>query len=151
MTTPPMNHAQTRRRRGTVYVMVLVTAMLTMVIGLSGLLVMRVERRSANLTNNAGQARNLAIAAVDRGLYEIAADNNWRTNHTHDVWTNPLPLGEGTVQFKFVDQTDGVLSDSDSDPVNVIGRGEIGQSIIMFSATLIQDRIVSGSWRQVVE
>src|SRR5438552_17323152 len=45
-------------------------------------------------------------------------------------------LGHGTISFKSVDENDGSLANSNSDPVRVYGFGQVNNTIRIYSAML---------------
>lgn len=85
-----------KRRRGSTYVLVLGTAMLVTVIGLSTLLVTRIEARSSRTTNDMAEARLYAQSAIDMGLFWIKQDADWRTTYGEGAWATDQVIGSGT-------------------------------------------------------
>ncbi len=85
-----------KRRCGSTYVLVLGTAMLVTVIGLSTLLVTRIEARSSRTTNDMAEARLYAQSAIDMGLFWIKQDADWRTTYGEGAWATDQVIGSGT-------------------------------------------------------
>ena len=125
------------RRRGSVYILVLGMATLVTVAGLSVLTFARLKGREILWANNSKEARVLAEAAVEWALTKLAADINWRTTYTNGVETAPVPLGNGTISFKLVDEADGDLANVPTDPVRIYGIGRAGAATRIYSEKLI--------------
>lgn len=122
-----------RRRRGSMYVTVLAASTLVAVVGLSGLALSRIARRTSIGTNETVAARAYAQSAIEIALNSIASDKNWRTTYTHDVWTSDYAIGDGTYAFKLVDPESGSLTADTTAPVRVYGRGTSGEAVRMYS------------------
>jgi hypothetical protein len=119
-----------------VYLLVLVNSTILTLIGLSALAVTRIQRRAAEGTGAAVQSRLLAESAVDAGLFVIDNNVDWRMDHASDTWSNAISLGGGILQYKFVDEIDGELGDDSGDSVRLYGRGQIDETMRMFSVQL---------------
>lgn len=124
MTARPGRHS---RRRGSVYIAILGVAMLLTVLGLGALMLRRIERRISSRTTDVAEARLYARAAIEMGLLRIKNDPNWR-NSPNGVWESNKPIGSGTYTLEGIDPDDGVLNDSDLDPVVLIGTGVRGSA-----------------------
>jgi hypothetical protein len=148
------------RRRGSAYLMVLGTAMLVSLLGLSAMVLTRVERRADAAVQDAARARLLAQSAVELAMQRIADHGTWRTGHVSGVWTADIPLGDGTISYRLVDEIDGNLASSTGAPVVLDGRGRYGVATRYVRVTLAPVeptavpeamRPVPGSWSQLVE
>ena len=73
-----MMRGSRKRRRGGIYVLVLVNSAILTLIGLSALAVTRIQRRVAEGTRSTVQSRLLAETAMDAGLREMDTNANWR-------------------------------------------------------------------------
>ena len=76
-----MRYGTYRLRAGT-YIMVLGTAMLVAVLGLSALMALCIERRTAEMAGDFGQARLHGQAAIEMGFVRIASDPDLRTRRS---------------------------------------------------------------------
>lgn len=121
-TTQAMWHCN-RRRRGSIYVLVLMISVMIAVIGLSSVAISRVQLRMSGSTSDLAEASFYADSAVDLALYELSQDPNWRTSYTHDTWVRTQTLGRGSFKWKFLDQVDIDLSNNATDPVWLIAWG----------------------------
>jgi len=138
------------RQRGSVYVMVLGASLIVALIGIASLMATRVQLRTVNMAKDKAQARELARAAVDRGLWEVEANPLlWRLTFASGSLSN-VPLGDGTFTLGAVDPVDGNLVIG-SDPVVLTGVGETGGAKYMLQVTLDSSGAVQpGSWKRVV-
>lgn len=143
-------------RRGSVYLLVLGVSMIVLVIGLSGLMVSRIEQRSASAVSDMTQARLHALAAVEMGMFIMEADPlNWRETFNAGVLPTDMPLGNGAFTLQAVDPVDNNLTDIAGDPVLFTGIGIEGgarhklQVTITFTGGVAEFQL--GSWTQVVD
>jgi len=122
-------------RRGSIYLFVLIIAMLVSVVGVSAITLCRVNIRRTQAAADNGEARSLAGSAVEAAIAAVNADANWRSHHLSGQETPQLAFGAGTLSWRLID-ADGDLSDDPSDPVRVLGTGRAGQSVWVYGAML---------------
>lgn len=153
---PPSARSRAGARRGSVYLIVLSVSMIVLVIGLSGLMVSRIEQRSASAVSDMTQARLLALAAVEIGMFIMEANPlNWREAFKAGVLPTDMPLGNGTLTLEAADPLDGDLANGAADPVLFTGIGIDGgarhklQVTITFTGGVAEFQ--PGSWKQVVD
>jgi hypothetical protein len=125
------------RRRGSVYLIVLALSMMVTIIGLASLFAVRVQRRSAQVTEDCGQARLCAQSAVELGLYYVSSDPDWRTTWSNGTWVQDKPLGSGSFTLEGIDPTDGDLENSDYNPLVLTGIGTKGIACHKTQVTLV--------------
>ncbi len=104
------------------------TAMVVMIIGLSALMAVRIERRGAEGSNDLAAARFYAQSAIEIGFAHINEDPNWRTTYANGVWKADQPIGTGTYTLQGIDPIDGDLSNNETDPLVLTGTGVSGQA-----------------------
>ncbi len=115
-----------RSRRGAaLYVTVLGTSLLVTVIALSSIEIARARLRSADLAGDAGQARLIAISAIEVALTYCNSTPDWRTTLAGGS-TKLMPFGDSNVQFQALDDVDGDLLNDVRQPVRLIGTGVYG-------------------------
>ena len=153
---PPSARSRARARRGSVYLIVLSVSMIVLVIGLSGLMVSRIEQRSASAVSDMTQARLHAVAAVEMGMFQIEDyPSSWRDRFDAGILPTDMPLGNGTLTLQVVDPVDGDLTNNETDPVLCTGIGIEGgarhklQVTITFTGGVAEFQ--PGSWKQVVD
>lgn len=141
--TPPPRHSTTRplpprlRRRGGAYALVVGIAFLATVMGLSVLLVSQYAGRNSGLSNDSAEAEALAQSAVEYAMTRTAADPLWRYTYQNNQETTPIPLGRGTIAYKFVDVADGDLTNNtNGEPVRVYGIGRVGKATRVYSVSM---------------
>jgi hypothetical protein len=111
--------------------------MIVSLIGLSSMVVSRLNLRSVSGRQDRREARILADSAIELGTGVVTQDTGWRSNLVNGTLypSTSLTLGNGTISWKLVD-TDGNLADDDSDAVRLYGIGRVGQSIYTKSVLL---------------
>lgn len=153
MKTTNRRHPRRHRRRGVTYVLLVGTAMIVTVIGLSALVAARVQLRSAEGTNDSAEARFYAQSAVEMGFLMIRGTSTWRNDLGSGFWLTDQPIGTGTFSLEATILDGG--GDPNDDPVVLTGTGVCGQARHKMQATAVpQDGgmvIAPGSWRQVVD
>ena len=153
---PPSARSRAPARRGSVYLIVLSVSMIVLVIGLSGLMVSRIEQRSASAVSDMTHARLHALAAVEIGMYLIEANPlSWRESFKAGVLPTDMPLGNGTLTLEAADPVDGDLTNNTVDPVLFTGIGIEGGARHKLQVTITFAGGVAnfqpGSWKQVVD
>ena len=126
-------HKRRTRRQGTAYVLVLGSAMLVTIIGLSSMMAMRVQHRSADSSNDVALARNYAQSAIELATLEIYNDISWRDNIAHDTWSTSKVIGRGGCSWKLVDEVNNSLKADRNATVRVFGKGVAGDSTWIYS------------------
>lgn len=130
-------HRRSQRRGMSLYVTVLTTAFIVSILALTGLNVVRIERRKASNVNDRIAARANARSAVELALCVIAKDSDWRTTFNSGQETTALNLGNassGTVSWILSD-SDGSLTDGDT-LLRLSGIGRVGNTTQLFSTEI---------------
>ena len=137
------------RRGMSLYLTVMSTALTVSLFGLSGLTIVRIERKQTATSTEILDARANAASAVELALRVIANDPNWRTTYTSGVETTPKPLGgSGTVSWMLVD-SDGNLTDADID-LRLKGIGRAGVNVVQVSSVQVQEIFLSPDYLRTV-
>ena len=113
-------------RRGSVYLIVLMSVLMIVVTGLSGLYVARVQGRSVTSGVEVDRARVLASGAVEVGAQMIAGDASWRTSFGNGDWFKGRGFDGGTMSLSVTDPADGDVADAALDPIVMRGVGTFG-------------------------
>lgn len=124
------------RRRGSAFVLVIAVTSIVGIIGMAGLMAVRVQHRGVRGRADATQAQALADAALQLIHLRIADDDGWRDDHEHDKWSSPEAIGTGTFIYKFVDESDGDLDDDDLDVVRLYVQATYGDAVRLVSVSL---------------
>jgi Tfp pilus assembly protein PilX len=135
-----MRSRRTRHaRRGmAIYFTVVSTALIVSLLGLTGLTLVRIERKQMAVSNERTAARMNARSAVDLALRVIANDSNWRTTYTNGVETTPQSLhanASGTLSW-ILEDSDGSLTDADTN-LRLKGVGRVGNTVQVSSVKLL--------------
>lgn len=126
-----------RHRRGAaIYMTVVGVSLLVAVLSLAALNLVRVERRTSELSSDLIQARLAALAAAEMAVRDVQRDLTWRTKYLHDVETSAVAIGEAAASWKLCDASDTSLADDATDAVIVKGIGRLGNSVWVESVTL---------------
>jgi type II secretory pathway component PulK len=142
------------RRRGSIYLATLGAMMLTVVLGVGGLLASRSAIRSTWLHTQTDQASLLASAGLELGLQRLADDANWRSTHSGGHWTALEDVPGGQVRFLVTDPGDDSLTDSTTDQALLTAEGHAGDAVQRASIRLQVDPVtlqlqpVTGTWRR---
>jgi hypothetical protein len=110
--------------------------MILTVIGLSTLMVTRVQARGSKGEQDFGQARLIARSAIEVGLFHLATDPDWRTTFSSGVWIATQSLGDGTYSLSGRDPLDNYLPDDESDPLVLEGTANVGQARYVLEVSL---------------
>lgn len=111
--------------------------MVITVIGLSALMLARVERSSAEGTADLSTARFYAQSAIEMGQHYIRQNSTWRDIFSNGEWLADQQIGTGTYTLEGIDPTDGDLNDSATDPLLLRGTGFEGQSRYKLQVTMV--------------
>jgi hypothetical protein len=123
-------------RRGSVYVVVLGTAMIVTIIGLATLTAVRIQHRSAEGQADFAEARLYARSGIEMGLLTIRSDPTWRDHLGHGDWLVDQPIGRGTYSIAGFDTKDGDISDDVGDSLMLVGTGAVGDAVCALSVTV---------------
>jgi len=124
-------------RRGSAYLVVLGAAMIVTCIGITALLVSRVRHHSVSNTSDTIQARYGAQSGIDRALFAIEQDRNWRQTYTNGVWFTDVPVGNGMFTVEAIDPLDSDLFDDDATRTK---RNRGGFDPVVLTATGVQGK-----------
>jgi hypothetical protein len=127
-----------RRRRGSALLLVVGAAMIVALLGLAGLMSLRIQRRVVENTADTAEARVAAQAAIEVGLMRIDGDEDWRTNYPDGVWISNESVGQGTFTLEGHDPVDGDLADDDTEDLVLTGIGVKGAARQKIQVRLIQ-------------
>ena len=118
-------------RRGSMYVWVVSTSLMVSVIGIGSMSVVRLQRERADLEQNWSEAGLLAASGVEHACATLAYDRWWRDKYdaAEGSYGNEVPFGNGYWSWQLQDPVDSDLNDATGDPVRILGRGRVGNSV----------------------
>jgi len=135
------NALRPAERRGSSYVMVLASATVLTVIGISALMISRINTHATVQANRWSDAQSLAFSASEHALATINADANWR-NALQDVVVT-RSMGGMTFSWRVVDEVDGDLRDSPDEPATLLISATSGAGRNEANFALRVDLVVS--------
>lgn len=119
-----------RHRTGAaLYTLVVFNALLVGLIGLSSILISRIERRMSTSAIDAVQARRHARSGIALAKIRLEQNPNWRTEFTHAVATTTFSVGDGEMEFTLTDQVDSDLEDDPADAIEISATGRFGEAV----------------------
>ncbi len=121
--------------RGSIYLLVLGASMLVAVIGISALLVARIEHRTATHAEDGVKARAYAESAMELALLLVNEDPNWRPTLGDSNWPTNQAIGDGTYSIEVTDEIDSLVG-TGVDPLVVTAIGMKGQARQKIRVTL---------------
>lgn len=125
------------RRRAAIYVLVLGTAMIVTVMGLSALTSARIRLTAQDEAAYVTEARLYAQSALEAGLYLVDRDLNWRTNHPVGTWFSNRPIGRGTFSLQAAYPANANLQINVNQPMYLLGIGQRGAATWITRCTLL--------------
>jgi hypothetical protein len=137
MRTNGQNATDLPHRRGTVYVLVLISAMIVAIIGLVGVTVVRQDLARSEISAEAARASVYAQSAVELGLTELRQNSSWRTTLSNGGTVFTRSIGRGSASLMITDPADADLADSATESFVLRGTGASGSARQMVEVTII--------------
>lgn len=127
----PTQH-NSARRRGAMYVAVLMIAMVVALMGISGLFVAQRNLQAGVDTADMVATRFLAESAIELAMQEVADAPGWRALYVDQGWTADQRLGRGDCAWKIETSSEAKAAGL-YDVYRIYGRGDQGQAARAFS------------------
>ena len=145
-----------RNPRGSAYLLVVQIAMITALVGLTGVALGRIRLRTSNRETDFAIAQENARSALDRALETVRTSGGfWRMALGGIAFSSNKSFNGGQMQVAAVDPVDGDIPNGASDPVILTGIGTKGDATYMLEVTLdpsgTSAAVRPGSWRRVVQ
>jgi hypothetical protein len=115
-------------RRGSVYILVLVSMAIAGAVVLSSLQIASGRTTEAGLVTESFQASQYAHSAIEAGLEEIAADPTWRWTDGDGPWRTNVTTDRGTLSLSVTGGDGSALSQDAWQPAKLSGTGSVGMS-----------------------
>lgn len=125
------------RKRGTIYIFVLVSSMIVTMIGLMGFKMIRAQAAVAQADTQRDEAAVLAESAVQWGIHLVMLKEGWRDVVGSGVPIRTITFGSGQFTTTIIDD-DGDLADDESDGFRIIGTGIVGSASQTYEVTISQ-------------
>lgn len=116
-------------RRGTAYLLVLVTVMIVTIAGVTGAMAAQIARHAAELSNQSMHAKLLAQTGLEFTLEQIRQDENWLATW-RDVHEGVrlVALDGNRIRLTMTDLDGGDVPSDHYEPVLITAEAEIGQT-----------------------
>lgn len=123
-----------QQRRASVYIVVLMTAMIVGVIGLAALSRSRVEFRTTRESLDFQQSRLLARSAIEVGLELLESRTDWRSTLSSGSRWLQNALAGGGFDLYGSDPIDGNFANNTTDPLRLLAVGRVGSAAFGWQA-----------------
>lgn len=130
-----MNPRPVPARRGTIYVLVLMTSVIVTLIGIIAHRMVQSQARVARIDAQRDEAAALAESAVQWGVHYVTLKSDWRTATSSGDVVRTMPLGEGQISIVIAD-ADGDLDDRETEEFTITGTGRIGDAVQTYAVDL---------------
>lgn len=134
MTHPLRDHrGRGRDRRGSVYIIVLMTALVVSLIGVSAIIGVRSQFRMGDTEEAIAKSRLYAQSAVELVLLRLALDPGWRADHVNDDWAPVEHVGEVDFTYKLSDEVNANLTDDPTASFRLHTKATVGTAVRHYS------------------
>lgn len=124
------------RRRGSVYILVLGSATLVTIVGLSASAIVRSQIRTTQIARDWNAAGTIAEAGVEIANAYVNVTALWRTRLAVSNRLESIDVNGNRVTLSFVDETDGNIAAGSTDPVRVYADARCGDARRITSALI---------------
>ncbi|MFI4872285.1 MAG: hypothetical protein ACIARQ_10780 [Phycisphaerales bacterium JB061] len=135
MIHPAKTRSTTPTRRGTIYILVLMTSIIITLIGILGFRMVESQARVARIDAQRDNAAALAESAVQWGIHYVMLADDWRDSVNSSETIRTMTVGDGQISVLLFDP-DGDLADEETDAVTIVGTGTIGDASQSYAVTL---------------
>ncbi len=130
-------------RRGSIYVIVMATALIVLVLGVGAIAANKADAAARVAMRDEVFARRLAAAAAELAIQRAQNTPAWRSAAASPLFTD-LPLGRGFLSASVTDPVDGNLTNNTTDPVLITATGRLGTARQVFSVTATPRPVYAG-------
>ena len=115
-------------RRGSAYIIVLSTVLLVAVAGVSGVIAVREQRRSVEMSVEVDKARFIAQSAMELAEGQLQNTTSYRSGITSGTVVSSRAIAGGTMRVAAADPSDSNLGNSTLDDVVLTATGVYGNA-----------------------
>ncbi|MCW5776960.1 MAG: LamG domain-containing protein [Phycisphaeraceae bacterium] len=141
----------TSRRRGSIYLLVLVTVSTVTVLGLASLSVVSSRRLESESVGSVMDARAAAESAIDLALAIMNENPDWRWSLPNGNWRSDAPLGAAAYTINVVDPDDGDMANGVLHPVLLTGEGRSARARSVVRVRLEPEGPFEGAFAGIIE
>lgn len=145
-----MRHTTTSRRRGSIYLLVLVTVTTVTVLGLASLSVVSSQRVEAESVGTVMDARAAAESGIDLALAIMNENPDWRWSLPNGNWRTDAPLGAAAYTINVVDPDDGDFANDPCQPVLITAYGNAARARSIMSVRLEAEGPFDGAFAGIM-
>jgi hypothetical protein len=117
--------------------MVVSTVVVVTAIAITGVALMRLQRRVTEATLDLVEARSVAQTGIEYAAQQIDANSSWRAAAAASGGDlGIITVGRGNVHMTLVDPVDGNFTNSASDPVDILSTATVGAASQQYKARL---------------
>ena len=84
---PSRKHRRRGNPNASAYVLILIVGAIVTSVGLSSILIARVQGRTTEAAQSAANASAYAHSILEVIVFRLVSDPAWRSSHEHDTWT----------------------------------------------------------------
>ncbi|MCA9060470.1 MAG: hypothetical protein KDA85_18295, partial [Planctomycetaceae bacterium] len=122
-------YPNSRARRGTTLMLVVLTGAAVSVICLGAVLVQRIQLDSGERLSASGRAYLVSRSAVAMGCSRIENSSSWRTASADSTWLDEVSLDGSLASLTVTDPVDQDLANDPGDIVLLEGQGSDGDAL----------------------
>lgn len=115
-------------RRGSAYIIVLSTVLLVAVAGVSGVIAVREQRRSVEMSVEVDKARFIAQSAMELAESQLQNTTSYRSGITSGTVVSSRSIAGGTMRVAAADPSDSNIGNSTLDDVVLTATGVYGNA-----------------------
>jgi hypothetical protein len=114
------------REKGSIYALTLASSLVlvALVLGISYQILQ--YRQTSRGAAQVDQASVYAELGIRHALHYTSVDRNWRINLNNGTWLSDITVGDAVYSVEGIDPVDGILVNSDSDPVELTCTATVG-------------------------
>ncbi len=145
-----MRRTPTSRRRGSIYLLVLVTVTTVTVLGLASLSVVSSQRLESESVGAVMDARAAAESGIDLALAIMNDKPDWRWSMPNGDWRVDAPLGAAAYTINVVDPDDGDLANDPCHPVLITAYGNAARARSIMTVQLAAEGPFDGAFAGII-
>lgn len=123
-------------RKGTIYLVVLMSSLIVATIGMATLQVLRLQGKAAADGNDLIEARLYARTAIEIGMLKIQNESDWRRRWATGLWIDRQTIENGSFSISVDDPIDHNVQIGNNHPILMTGIGMKGNATYRITVRL---------------